>query len=263
MNSIQQNPGKSKPRSDVFTGCGNSSFWLWKEVTPLNLRTPASRGGQPGKAFVCRWVAGPSMPSESDNSSDYSTLRTHSLGSKGMSPAAPHLDSPAFRRLACRLDHCQDARPQGFRQPRPGVHLALSPLSRRRRGRCCPWPVVREPGRRKAGDGRFLHDLRHLPEQHAPQVEVDLDGRRGGRRIFRFSRRSAEAPIQPFPDRPRLACLGALQQHADRRFKVRRRDGKHEGLSPCRYRSGVRVSRPAASTSATTRWAHHPEEPPR
>ena len=34
--------------------------------------------------------------------------------------AAPHLDSPAFRRLACRLDHRRDARPQGFRQARPG-----------------------------------------------------------------------------------------------------------------------------------------------
>jgi len=129
--------GRKQIAERFFAGCGNNVFLAVERCAPLNSRTPASRERQPGKAFACRWFAAPSMPPEGDNSSDYSPLRTHRLGSKGMSPAAPHLDSPAFRRLACRLDRCQDARLEGFRQP-PSNMLAGTREPGNGKPFCCP-----------------------------------------------------------------------------------------------------------------------------
>jgi hypothetical protein len=54
------------------------------------------------------------------------------------------------------------------------------------------------------------------------KIRVDHDAWLNRCRIFRFSRRSAEAPIQQFLDRPRLACLGVLQERAEDSLKVRR-----------------------------------------
>jgi hypothetical protein len=152
MDSIQQNPGKSKPRSDVFTGCGNNSFRPWKEVTPLNLRTPASRRLDWASRERLSWQGVPPPPSTGG--------RTGPLGCGAVN--APRAT------VLRRADRCQAptsrrrglGRGQGLRGDLPpGLPAGEGVTGEARRRFVCP------PGRATSGDHLPAGQTRHRMRQ--------------------------------------------------------------------------------------------------